>query len=82
MAEVGAGEGGLGVDVAAGSGFPMFNLYRMVVILRGKRLAGDVGGEPGMLARFVMAVFGVLLKGTLFDGPWGWQIVALAHKPD
>lgn len=73
---------GLRVETAAGSGFPMFNLYRMVVILRGKRLIDDVGGKPGLLARVVMAAFGALLKWTLFDSPWGWQIVARAHKPD
>jgi len=74
-------DAGLRVEVAAGAGFPMFNLYRLVVIARGKQLIDDAGGTPGLLARAVMATFGVLLKWTLPDAPWGWQIIALAHKP-
>jgi len=73
---------GLRVETVAGAGFPMFNLYRMVVIARGKRLVDDAGGKSGLLARAVMATFGVLLQWTLLDSPWGWQIVAVAHKPD
>ena len=75
-------QAGLRVEVAAAAGFPTFNLYRLVVIARGDRLVDDVNNEPGGLARAVMAVFGVLLKWSLFDSPGGWQIVASARKPD
>ncbi len=72
---------GLEVETAAASGFPTFNLFRLVIILRGKRLVDDVSGEPSLLVRMAMAVFNGLLKFSLFDSPWGWQIVASARKP-
>ena len=73
---------GLEVETAAAAGFPTFNLYRLVIVLRGKRLEDDIRGKPGLLARMAMAVFNGLLKFTLFDSPWGWQIVASARKRD
>ncbi len=72
---------GLEVETAAAAGFPTFNLYRLVVIARGKRLIDDVNDSPGLLARMAMAGFNGLLKFSLFDSPWGWQIVASARKP-
>jgi len=72
---------GLEVETTAAAGFPTFNLYRLVVILRGRRLIGDVNDTPGLLARVVMAAFNGLLKMSLFDSPWGWQIVGRARKP-
>lgn len=73
-------QAGLQVEVVAASGFPTFNLYRLVVIVRGEKLVDDVNDEPGLLARAVMAVFQGLLRVSLFDAPWGWQIVASARK--
>ena len=73
---------GFVVDMASGAGFPMFNLYRMVVLMRGEQLAADIGGKPSLAARAAMAVFRVLLRFTLPRSPWGWQIVARAHKVD
>ena len=73
---------GLKVETAAAAGFPTFNLYRLVVVLRGKRLIDDVNDTPGLLARVVMAGFNGLLTWSLFDSPWGWQIVASARKQD
>ena len=75
-------QAGLRVEVAAAPGFPTFNLYRLVVIARGEKLVDDVNDEPGLLARAVMIVFQVLLRMSLFDTPWGWQIVASARKSD
>ena len=34
--------------------------------------------KPGMLAALVMAVFRGVIGLSLFDSPWGWQIVASA----
>jgi trans-aconitate methyltransferase len=66
------------------AGFPFFNLYRLLVIARGKRLAGDVetkpAGQSSGLASFVMKVFGVLFHANLLDSPFGWQVVATARK--
>ncbi len=73
---------GLEVETAAAAGFPTFNLYRLVVIARGKRLLDDLNDAPGLPARMAMAAFNELLKFSSFDSPWGWQIVASAKKPD
>lgn len=72
---------GFRVEVAAAAGFPVFNLYRLTVLLRGKRLIDDVSGDPGPLALSVMALFRWIMGMTLFNSPWGWQIVARAQKP-
>jgi SAM-dependent methyltransferase len=67
------------------AGFPFFNLYRLMVIARGKRLARDVesksGGTSSGLARFAMKLFGVLFHANLLDSPFGWQVIAIARKP-
>jgi SAM-dependent methyltransferase len=77
---------GFEVDMAGGAGFPFFNLYRLVVILRGRRLVDDVtaseGGTESWLARAVMGVFRVLLRLNLPIERWGWQTVALARAPE
>ena len=71
---------GFQLELAAGAGFPMFNLYRAAVLLRGQRLVEDAAGTPGLLARSVMALFAWLLPLSLFNSPWGWQIVAVGRK--
>ncbi len=65
------------------AGFPFFNLYRCVVILRGKRLIQDAGSNRGLpwLARAVMACFRLLLRFTWTKFGPGWQLVALARVP-
>ena len=72
-------EAGFQLDLAAAAGFPTFNLYRAVVLLRGRRLVDDAAGTPGWLARSVMALFAWLLPLSLFNSPWGWQIVAVGR---
>ncbi|MDP9097677.1 MAG: methyltransferase domain-containing protein, partial [Verrucomicrobiota bacterium] len=66
------------------AGFPFFNLYRLLVIGRGKRLASDVetktAGRSFALAALAMKVFRVLFYLNLQDSPFGWQIVATARK--
>ena len=66
------------------SGFPFFNLYRLVVIARGEQLARDVesnsGGASSGLARFAMKLFRVLFHANLPDSPFGWQVIATARK--
>jgi SAM-dependent methyltransferase len=75
---------GFAVETVGGAGFPFFNLYRMVVLLRGRRLIADVAGTNGAsspLARAVMRGFGVAFALNLRASPWGWQIVATARAP-
>ena len=66
-------------------GFPFFNLYRLLVIARGKQLPRDVEWKSGEassgLARFTMKLFRLLFHANLRDSPFGWQVIATARKP-
>jgi SAM-dependent methyltransferase len=65
------------------AGFPFFNLYRLIVLLRGERLVDDVAHGAGRRpARLVMRMFGVLFRLNLTRSPWGWQVLAAARVPD
>lgn len=70
---------------AAGAGFPFFNLYRCVVILRGKQLIEDVKAgdknSSSRLANAVMSTFHVLFKMNLSSSAWGWQMLAKGRVP-
>lgn len=74
---------GFHVDQAIGAGFPFFNLYRRVIILRGQKLTVDLNrhARPSLSARTAMAAFdGILHLPTL--SRWGWQTVAVARLPE
>ena len=64
------------------AGFPFFNVYRLIVIGRGTRLAADVAdGSTSRFARAGMLVFEVLFRFNLRRSRWGWQNVAIARWP-
>jgi SAM-dependent methyltransferase len=73
---------GYRIERTAAAGFPFFNLYRAVVILRGKRLPRDVAAAPGrsysLLARLTMRIFGIVFLANVSRSPWGWQTAAVA----
>jgi SAM-dependent methyltransferase len=76
---------GFSVENIQLAGFPFFNLYRLTVILRGRKLIDDAKvvpfhGRPGALALLGMRTFGFLFKWNLDDSPFGWQVIALARK--
>lgn len=77
-------QAGYSVERTYLSGFPFFNLYRLVVIARGDRLAQDVEtkatGQTSGLAHFAMKVFRILFHANLLDSPFGWQVIAVARK--
>jgi 2-polyprenyl-3-methyl-5-hydroxy-6-metoxy-1,4-benzoquinol methylase len=77
-------EAGFDVETAIGAGFPFFNLYRMVVILRGRRLVEDVSGggtgSESRLAQATMAAFRPLFRLNRLRGNRGWQTVAVARR--
>ncbi len=78
------GEAGFEVEMAGGAGFPFFNLYRLVVIARGRRLVDDVtaaGGSESRLASAAMSAFRGLLRMNPPLRHGGWQTVALASRP-
>ncbi len=67
------------------AGFPFFDLYRLVVIARGKRLIADVeqpsdtaldGGASGAALR----LFDRLFRYNLDSSPFGWQLPAEAYR--
>jgi 2-polyprenyl-3-methyl-5-hydroxy-6-metoxy-1,4-benzoquinol methylase len=69
-----------------GAGFPFFNLYRLVVIARGKKLVEDVAsqGQSGSMsssARLLMRTFDFLFKFNLWHTRLGWQTVGVARVP-
>jgi SAM-dependent methyltransferase len=71
---------GFQVELATGAGFPFFNLYRLVVILRGRRLIRDAeAADTSAPALLVMRLFGLLFRLNLDSSGWGWQTVACAR---
>ena len=79
----GSGEGDAGFthEYVSGVGFPFFNLYRCLVILRGKRLIDDIRptGEASLAARLAMAGLQMVVRPGLNSSRWGWQMVAVAR---
>jgi SAM-dependent methyltransferase len=77
---------GLQVERVWGAGFPFFNLYRFVVIARGRKLVADVarseeGAATTGLARLVMTVFGRLFRFNRDRSRFGYQLVAVCRAP-
>ena len=70
-------------ELVTGVGFPFFNLYRCLVILRGEKLISDVSRGPSsqtsLAARVAMSVFSRLIRLNLNSSRWGWQMVAKAR---
>jgi SAM-dependent methyltransferase len=76
-------DAGFVVERSSGAGFPFFNLYRLVVIARGKRLVDEASERtPSKFARIVTAMFRALFRLNLTGTSWGWQTVAVARLPD
>jgi len=69
---------GFSVERAYAAGFPFFNLYRMLVTLRGREMIVHAARAPSRLIRFSGAIFDALFRLNLID-PWGWQTVAVAR---
>jgi SAM-dependent methyltransferase len=75
-------QAGFVVEGSARAGFPFFNLYRLIVLLRGERLVDDAARDAGPRpARLVMRIFGLLFRLNLTRSPWGWQVLAAARFP-
>jgi 2-polyprenyl-3-methyl-5-hydroxy-6-metoxy-1,4-benzoquinol methylase len=73
---------GFEVERSEAAGFPFFNIYRLTVLLRGKRLVDDVAqGAGSPAARAVMKVFDKLFRLNVASSPWGWQVLAAARFP-
>jgi len=77
-------EAGFILDRVYLAGFPFFNLYRALVIARGRKLEADVAegntGASSRAAALAMAIFRGLFHFNLLNSPFGWQVVAVARK--
>lgn len=73
-------DAGFKVEFAAGAGFPFFNVYRLLVILAGKRLVRETSGKPGLMLRTAGAIFRMLFRLNADKSRFGWQILAVATK--
>ena len=73
-------EAGFKVEYATGAGFPFFNLYRSLVILRGSRLIAEASEKPGLLLRVTSALFRILFRLNISRSSLGWQTLAVARK--
>jgi SAM-dependent methyltransferase len=62
------------------AGFPFFNVYRGLIVLRGEHMVNDVRAgqdcSPTIPARLAMALFRALFHLNVYSSPWGWQMAA------
>jgi 2-polyprenyl-3-methyl-5-hydroxy-6-metoxy-1,4-benzoquinol methylase len=75
---------GFNVDRIDRAGFPFFNLYRLLVISRGRRLIDDAtvrDNEAAWPVRALSGLFRLLFRLNIRRSPWGWQLVACATPP-
>jgi SAM-dependent methyltransferase len=73
---------GFAVERVIAHGFPFFNLFRVMVTLRGRALIQDVtlpSGQSPVYIRVGNVLFDALLRLNLSF--WGWQSVAIARWP-
>jgi 2-polyprenyl-3-methyl-5-hydroxy-6-metoxy-1,4-benzoquinol methylase len=68
------------VEVKA-AGFPMFNLYKLLVLAAGKRLITSAAGPESSASGLVSRSFGVLFRLPMPLSIFGWQLVATARFP-
>jgi uncharacterized protein (TIRG00374 family) len=76
-------QSGFQVERVSGAGFPFFNLYRLLIVLRGRRLVDDVRQRdtPSFAARAAGQIFRFLFHLSWQRSRAGWQIVASARLP-
>lgn len=74
-------EAGFEVRSLVGAGFPFFNLYRLTVIARGRRLIDDAGCKLPVSAKAAIWAFTRLFRLNKSDTLRGWQLMAVAVEP-
>jgi trans-aconitate methyltransferase len=77
-------DAGFETESVHGAGFPFFNLYRLLVVARGRKLIADASSENPLPApaRVAMSAFSWLFRFNLGRGKLGWQLVAVAVEPE
>jgi hypothetical protein len=68
------------------AGFPFFNIYKLAVIARGRRLIADVedrapGSAPSRVELAAARLFDLGFRHSRDDFPFGWQMAAVACLP-
>lgn len=74
---------GFKIETVEAAGFPFHNLYKLMVLLRGVKLTGDLsafGTNQNRAGRIFLAVFSLLFKFNRKQGSHGWQIIAVARN--
>ncbi len=65
-------------------GFPFFNLYRLGLLIRGKRILNSIQkmsqSKPGVLSRLLLNIFSWLFRFNWRKGNLGWQFIAVCRK--
>jgi SAM-dependent methyltransferase len=79
-------DAGYAVERVLRAGFPFFNIYKLALIARGRRLISDVEGRApdATLSRAELAAtrfFQLGFKHNRNDFPLGWQLAAVARVP-
>lgn len=78
-------DAGYNVHRVLRAGFPFFNLYRLAVIARGRRLIADAerpaSMKPSRLEAAGVRFFNLGLRCVRDDFPLGWQLLAVAEVP-
>jgi SAM-dependent methyltransferase len=79
-------DAGLHVERVYRAGFPFFNLYKLAVILRGRRLVEEMdsrpaGAPPSKLEAVVTGFFRRGFRHNRDDSRFGWQLAAVARMP-
>lgn len=74
---------GLEVESLHGAGFPFFNLYRLLVVARGRKLVEDAAtaGPLPASAQAALRGFSWLFRWNTATTTRGWQLVATARAP-
>jgi SAM-dependent methyltransferase len=79
-------DAGFEVERVLRAGFPFFNIYKLAVIARGRRLIADVedrapGAAPSRAELAAARFFGLGFRHSRDDFPLGWQMAAVARIP-
>jgi len=80
-------DAGCAVDRVLRAGFPFFNIYKVAVIARGRRLIADVenrapGSTPSRAELAAVRFFDLGFRHSRDDFPLGWQMAAVARIPE
>jgi SAM-dependent methyltransferase len=80
-------DGGFAVDQVRRAGFPFFNLYKLALVARGRRLITDVANlapdrKPSLAEAAATRFFDTAFRYTAADFPLGWQMAAVAYVPE